>query len=204
MTTHHLACDLGAESGRLMLGTLADGKLVLEEVHRFPNTPIKAGESLHWNIPGLFDELKVGLKKAAGLNLPIASISCDAWGVDYLLYAPDGSLMSPTFHYRDPRNPRVVDKVHRRVAWETIFEETGIQFMAFNTLYQLAAETPERLAQADRLLLIGDGINYLLSGVAKTDESMASTTQLYNPRTKTWSKKLIRALGFPEKIFTPI
>src|SRR5437667_12083270 len=76
--------------------------------------------------------------------------------------------------------------------------------MAFNTLYQLAAETPERLAQAERLLLVGDGINYLLSGVAKTDESMASTTQLYNPRTKTWSKKLIRALGLPEKIFTPI
>ncbi|MBI3851239.1 MAG: rhamnulokinase [Verrucomicrobia bacterium] len=204
MTNHHLACDLGAESGRLMLGTLAKGKLALEELHRFPNTPIKAGESLHWNIPRLFDELKVGLKKAAARKLPIASISCDAWGVDYLLFAADGSLMSPTFHYRDPRNPRVVDKVHWLVSWETIFEETGIQFMAFNTLYQLAAETPERLARADRLLLIGDGINFMLSGVAKTDESMASTTQLYNPRTKTWSKKLIQALGLPEKIFTPI
>jgi len=187
-----------------MLGTLAEGKLTLEEIHRFPNTPIKAGDSLHWNIPLLFDELKAGLKKAAARKLPIASIGCDAWGVDYLLFTADGWLMSPTFHYRDPRNPRVVDKVHKLVPWETIFAETGIQFMAFNTLYQLAAETPERLAQADRLLLIGDGINFLLSGVAKTDESMASTTQLYNPRTKTWSKKLIRALGYPKKIFTSI
>ena len=204
MTTHHLACDLGAESGRLMLGTLDAGKLTLEEVHRFPNTPIKVGESLHWNIPMLFEELKTGLKKAAARKLPIASISCDAWGVDYLLFAADGSLMSPTFHYRDPRNPRVVEKVHKVVSWKTIFAETGIQFMAINTLYQLAAETPERLAQADRLLLIGDGVNYLLSGVAKTEQSIASTTQLYNPCNQAWSTKLIRALGFPEKLFSSI
>jgi rhamnulokinase len=204
MTTHHLACDLGAESGRLILGTLGDGKLALEEIHRFPNTPVKAGDSLHWNIPQLFDELKAGLNKAGDRKLPIASVGCDAWGVDYLLFAADGSLMSPTFHYRDPRNSRVVEKVHRKVPWKTIFAETGIQFMAFNTLYQLAAESPKRLAQANRLLLVGDGINFLLSGVARTDESMASTTQLYNPRIKMWSRKLIRALGYPERIFTPI
>jgi len=204
MTTHHLACDLGAESGRLILGTLTAGKLTLEEIHRFPNTPIKAGESLHWNIRALFDELKLGLKKAAARKLPIASISCDAWGVDYLLFAADGSLILPTFHYRDPRNPRVVDKVHKLVPWETIFAETGIQFMPFNTLYQLAAEAPERLKQAGQLLLIGDGLNYLLSGVAKTEQSMASTTQLYDPRKKAWSTRLISALGFPEKLFPPI
>lgn len=204
MTTHHLACDLGAESGRLMLGTLDAGKLTLDEIHRFPNTPIKAGESLHWNIQSLFGELKAGLKKAAARKLPIASISCDAWGVDYLLFAADGSLLSPTFHYRDPRNPRVVEKVHKLLPWETIFAETGIQFMAINTLYQLAAEIPERLEQADRILLIGDGMNYLLSGVAKTEQSMASTTQLYNPSDKAWSVKLIRALGFPETLFSPI
>ena len=187
-----------------MLGTLDAGKLTLEEVHRFPNTPIKVGEALHWNIPLLFDELKTGLKKVATGKFPIASISCDAWGVDYLLFAADGSLMSPTFHYRDPRNPRVVEKVHKVVSWKTIFAETGIQFMAINTLYQLAAETPERLAQADRLLLIGDGVNYLLSGVAKTEQSIASTTQLYNPRNQAWSTKLIRALDIPDKLFGPI
>ncbi len=204
MTTYHLACDLGAESGRLILGTLAAGKLKLEEIHRFPNTPVRTGESLHWNIRALCDELKVGLKKAAARKLPIASISCDAWGVDYLLFAADGSLMSPTFHYRDPRNPRVVDKVHKLVPWEAIFAETGIQFMPFNTLYQLAAESPERLAQADKFLLVGDGMNYLLSNVARTEESMASTTQLYDPSKKTWSKKLIRALGFPEELFSSV
>jgi rhamnulokinase len=204
MTTHHLACDLGAESGRLMLGTLDAAKLTLQEIHRFPNTPIKAGESLYWNIQLLFEELKTGLQNTAARKLPIASISCDAWGVDYLLFAADGSLVSPTFHYRDPRNPRVVDKVHKLVPRETIFAETGIQFMAINTLYQLAAETPERLAQADKLLLIGDGMNYLLSGVAKTEQSMASTSQLYDPCKKSWSTKLISALGLPEKLFSPI
>src|SRR5687767_6400011 len=103
MTTRYLACDLGAESGRLMLGSLENGKLSLEELHRFPNTPIKTGESLTWNLPQLFEELKVGLRKAAARKLPIASISTDSWGVDYLLLDSRGTLMEPTFHYRDAR-----------------------------------------------------------------------------------------------------
>jgi rhamnulokinase len=204
MTTHYLACDLGAESGRLMLGTLADGRLALEELHRFPNTPVRAAGSLTWNIPQLFDELKAGLRKAAARGLPFASISTDSWGVDYLLFDASGEVMSPTFHYRDARTGRGVEAVKARVRWETIFAETGIQFMPLNTIYQLAAETPHRLARAARLLTIGDGFNYWLGGVACVDESNASTTQLYNPRTKQWSRKLLGALGLPERIFPPL
>src|SRR5438876_559691 len=140
MATHYLACDLGAESGRLMLGSLADGKFALEEIHRFPNIPLRLGGSLFWDIPKLFDELKVGLRKAASAQIPLASISTDSWGVDYLLFAPDGSLISPTFHYRDARTARGVENALAKVKWETIFAQTGIQFMPLNTIFQLAAE----------------------------------------------------------------
>ena len=148
MTTHYLACDLGATSGRLMLGTLRDGQLILEELHRFPNGSTKVGNSLQWNINGLFDELKAGLKKAAARHLPIASISTDSWGVDYILYDALDRMIEPTFCYRDSRTEQGVKNAKARVSWETIYAETGIQFMALNTIYQLAAESPERLAQS--------------------------------------------------------
>ena len=204
MPNYYLACDLGADSGRLMLGTLEGEHISLEELHRFPNTPVKSGAALHWNIQSLIDELKIGLKKAAARQLPISSISCDSWGVDYLLFAPDGQIMLPVFHYRDARTQRGVENAKARVDWPTIYGETGIQFMALNTIYQLAAEDPARLAKAKMLLCIGDAFNYFLSNVAKSEESLASTTQLYNPRTKTWSARLLGALGLPQSVFTEI
>jgi rhamnulokinase len=204
MPTHYLACDLGADSGRLMLGTLDNGKITLEELHRFPNGPVKTSGALHWNIDGLFNELKAGLKKAAARRLPIASISTDSWGVDYVLYDERGQILPPVWHYRDSRTTAGVENAKARVDWPTIYAETGIQFMALNTIYQLAAEPPARLAGAKQLLLIGDAFNYFCSGVARNEVSLASTTQLYNPQTKTWSKKLFRALGLREELFAPI
>ena len=154
MTYHYLACDLGATSGRLMLGTLADGKLSLEELHRFGNGPVKVGNSLHWNMEALFAELRTGLKKAAARKLPYASISTDSWGVDYILYDERDRMIEPTFCYRDSRTEQGVKNAKARASWEEIYGETGIQFMALNTIYQLAAESPERLARAKRLLLM--------------------------------------------------
>ena len=204
MPTHYLACDLGADSGRLMLGTLADGKIVLEELHRFPNGPVKTSGALHWNIDALIAELKNGLKKAAAKNLPIASISTDSWGVDYVLYDERGLIMQPVWCYRDSRTASGVENAKAKVDWPAIYSETGIQFMAINTIYQLAAETPDRLSRAKQLLLIGDAVNYFCSGVARNEVSNASTTQLYNPQTKTWSKKLLTALKLREEMFAPI
>ena len=204
MPTYYLACDLGADSGRLMLGTLADGKISLEELHRFPNGPVKTSGALHWNIEGLFNELKTALKKAAAKKLPIASISTDSWGVDYVLYDARGLILPPVWCYRDSRTAFGVENVKARVDWPSIYAETGIQFMALNTIYQLAAETPERLAQAKQLLLIGDAFNYFCSGVARNEASMASTTQLYNPHTHNWSKKLLGALNLREDMFAPV
>jgi len=204
MATHYLACDLGAESGRLMLGTLDGGRIALEELHRFPNVPVKVNGALHWNMDALFAELVAGLRKAAARNLPINSLSTDSWGVDYILYDEHGKMMSPVWHYRDARTARGVENVKTRVDWPTIYAETGIQFMALNTIYQLAAEPPERLTQAKQLLMIGDAFNYFCCGVARNEESNASTTQLYNPRTKSWSKELLGALGLREEIFAPV
>jgi rhamnulokinase len=204
MSSYHLACDLGAESGRVMLGTLDGGKLAIEEIHRFPNGPIERNGQMHWDVAALFGGLKDGLKKVAARNLPIASVSTDSWGVDYILLDAGGRMISPTFHYRDARNEQGVKNAFAKTDWKTIFAETGIQFMALNTIFQLAAEKPERLSTAHQLLNIGDGFNFLLSGVVKAEESLASTSQLYNPLTKTWSKLLIDALGLPPKLFPPI
>jgi rhamnulokinase len=205
MSHHYLACDLGAESGRLMLGSLQNGgRLVLEEIHRFANTPVASGDSLHWNISKLLEELKVGLRRAASRGVALESLSTDSWGVDYLFLDEHGEVLAPTFHYRDPRTAQGVKRVQTKVDWNTVFAETGIQFMPLNTLYQLAAETPARLGQAKRFLMIADAFNYFLSGVARIEESNASTTQFYNPRTRAWSAPLLSALGIPESLLPAI
>src|SRR5258706_10169344 len=136
-----------------MLGTLSGARLVLEELHRFPNTPLKCDGSLHWNIPQVFAELKAGMKKAAARRLPFSSISTDSWGVDYMLFDSGGELMSPTFHYPDARTAQGVANVTAKVHWPSIFDETGIQFMPLNTIYQLAAEPPQRLGRAGLMLM---------------------------------------------------
>jgi len=200
----YLAIDLGAESGRVMLGALADGRLSLDEVHRFPNHVRCEGDSLHWDISALFGEVKSGLRKAAALRLPIASVSTDSWGIDYVLFDDSGQIIPPTFHYRDPRTARGVERVRSLVPWPEVFAETGIQFMPLNTIYQLAAEAPARLHGARQLLPIADAFNFLLSGVARAEESLASTTQLYNPRTRDWSPKLLSALKLPRELFPSI
>src|SRR5581483_9443436 len=126
MPTHYLACDLGADSGRLILGTLDNGKISIEELHRFPNGPIKTSGALHWNVDALFNELKNGLKKAAARNLSIASISSDSWGVDYVLIDERGLIMQPVWCYRDSRTAVGAENVKAKVDWPTIFSETGI------------------------------------------------------------------------------
>jgi len=204
MPTHFLACDLGADSGRVILGTLDQGKITLEELHRFPTGATKVAGALHWEFDRLLNELKTGLKKAAARNLPIAGISTDSWGVDYVLYDERGLVLSPVWCYRDSRTALGVENVKARVQWPEIYAETGIQFMALNTIYQVATEPAERLAKVKHLLFIGDAFNYFCSGVARNEVSMASTTQLYNPQTRTWSKKLFTALELPASIFAPL
>ncbi|MCD6340177.1 MAG: rhamnulokinase [Verrucomicrobia bacterium] len=204
MITRYLGCDLGAESGRLMLGVLESGKLRLEEIHRFPNKPIQTESGFFWNLKELFAELERGLEKAGALKAPIAGISADSWGVDYVLYDESGAIMEPVFHYRDKRNEAGVKRALERISWEELFAETGLQFLPFNTVFQLAAEDPERLRRARRIAGIGDAFNHWLGGKLCYEESLASTTQLYDPRRGRWSEKIIRALGYPEAIFPEV
>jgi rhamnulokinase len=204
MRNYYVACDFGAESGRMMVGELYRGKLAMSELHRFANTPTREKDSLYWDIPQLFQELMVGVQKISTRGDPIAGISCDSWGVDYLLFGEDGSLLTPTFHYRDRRGEAGMKLFLDQVPWETIYGMTGIQKMPLNTLFQLAAENPKRLRQAHFLLPVADGFNYLLSNVAKCEVSMASTTQLYNPVQRAWSQPLIAALRLPSQLLPPV
>lgn len=204
MQKHYLACDLGAESGRLVHGSIAEERLSITEIHRFPNRPIRTGNSIQWNIPELFDELTKGLSKAAAMGHPYSSISCDSWGVDYLLFDENSTLMTPVFHYRDPRTQKGMDRTIEKIVWPTIFSETGIQLMPINTLFQLAAEEPGRLEKAQKLLGVGDGFNFMLGANPVIEISMASTFQLYNPATAEWSGTLRSKMGFPSHIFPAI
>ncbi len=205
MSTHHyIACDLGAESGRVMLGTLADDHLTIDEIHRFPNGAIAIGDSMRWDVLRLFDELKAGLRKVATREIAVSSLSCDSWGVDYVLLLKNEPLLTAPFHYRDGRTDGGFERAFPLVPAEEIFAETGIQFMTINTLYQLHADRLQRptvLNAAEQFLTMGDYFNFLFSGVSKVEESLASTTQLYNPQQRAWSKKLIKKLGLPERIF---
>ena len=206
-THHYIACDLGAESGRVMLGTLADDRLALEEVHRFPNGPIAVNGSLRWDVLRLFDELKVGLRKVRARGVSVAGLSSDSWGVDFVWLRDHEPLLTAPYHYRDARTDAGFERAFALVTREEIFAETGVQFMTINTLYQMHADVQQRpwvLKAADCFLPIGDYFNYLFSGVAKAEASLASTTQLYNPKRGKWSRPLLKKLGLPKKLFPEV
>src|SRR5690606_19085057 len=150
---HYLAIDLGAERGRAMLGTLGNGRLTLDEIHRFPNTPLNIHGTLRWNLLDLFSQAKEGRRKAAARGIPISGVSTDAWGVDYVLFRDDEPMVPSAFHYRDSRTDGAMEKVFSEVPPDEIFARTGIQFMSINTLYQIYMEKelrPEALESADR------------------------------------------------------
>jgi rhamnulokinase len=204
---YYIACDLGAESGRVILGRLEDGRLALEEIHRFPSAVVRVLGSLRWDVLRIYEELKTGLREIGKRNLPIAGVSVDSWGVDYVLINAVHPVISPPFHYRDERTAATYGKVRESIGSKLIFEETGIQFLPINTIYHLASDVEKSLALlevTDCFLMIGDYFNYLFSGVARAEESSASTTQLYNPRTRSWSEVLIERCGMPRKIFPKI
>lgn len=207
MISRYIACDLGAESGRVMLGTLDSGKLAIEEFHRFHNITVHLGQSIRWDILRTFDELKKGVSKVAGRGISVSSLSVDSWGVDYVWSGFGQEMLAPAYTYRDPRTDATFEKALSTVGREKIFSETGIQFMALNTLYQLMADmvtSPELARRAEGFLCIADYLNYLFSGVRKAEEGLASTTQIYNPATHRWSEALISAFGFPASAFPEI
>lgn len=198
------AVDLGADSGRVIVGTVTE----TEEVHRFSNGPVRVGDSIYWNFLGLFSEIKSGLAKAfERFGDEIKGIGIDTWGVDYGLLDAGGDLIGNPYHYRDDRTDGMVEELAKVIPIEDIYEETGIQIMQINTIFQLFAHRkakPEALARAKTLLTVPALLSYWLTGVAVNEFSHATTTQLYNPRTGGWSRRVCDAVGIDPAILAKI
>jgi rhamnulokinase len=192
------AADLGAESGRVVVGTLGDGGVALDVVHRFANRPVRLPDGLRWNVLGLLDGILDGLR-AAG---PVDGVGVDAWGVDYGLVDDGGRLLGPPFHHRDARTAGMVARAFERIPRGELYATTGIQTMAINTVFQLLADegTPA-LDAAARLLLIPDLLALWLCGEAANEVTAASTTGLLDARTGAWAQDAIARLGLPARLF---
>lgn len=195
--TRHAAIDLGASSGRVMVGEAGPDTLVLHEVSRFANGPVPLPDGLHWDVLGLYRAALDGLARAGELD----TIGTDSWAVDYGLLDDSGALLGIPFHYRDARTDAVPDKVHGRLPFERLYEHNGLQFLPFTTLYQLAAaEGTPQLQLARTLLLIPDLISYWLTGVVGAEITNASTTGLLDASTHQWSASVLAACGVPSTL----
>jgi rhamnulokinase len=204
-TADFLAIDLGAESGRALLGRFDGGRIDLREVHRFPNAPVHVTDGLHWDVLGIWREIKEGLAKAGRESGRLESVGVDAWGVDFALLDRDGALVSNPYHYRDPRTEGMMEKAAERVPEAEIYRTTGIQFMPINTLYQLLAmEDSPLLEAAETLLMMPDLIGYWITGEKACEYTNATTTQLYDANAGDWAWDLMRRLGVPERLFPGI
>jgi sugar (pentulose or hexulose) kinase len=204
VTVSAAAIDLGASAGRVMTGRVGPGLLELSEVHRFPNIPVRAGGTLHWDILGLYREITHGLAAAAA-GSELASAGIDSWGVDYGLLDSAGALLGNPVHYRDARTGGVQERLLAAVPAAELYAATGIQQLPINTLCQLAAAagTPQ-LEAASTLLLIPDLLGYWLTGSAGAEITNASTTQLLDVREHAWASRLMQRLGIPPGIFPPL
>ncbi len=201
----YLAFDLGAESGRAVVGELRSGTLTVREIHRFANDPVAYGDSLHWDAPRLWHEMRAGLAAVGGATL--AGIGVDTWGVDYALLGERLELLQNPYHYRDKRNIAAMAELLRRIERNEIYGVTGIQFLHINTIYQLAAArqlTPRLLAAADRFVMMPDLFNLWLTGRAVSEFTNATTTQLVDATSRTWSASLMARVDLPAHIAPPM
>ncbi len=201
-----LAFDFGASSGRAILGIFDGEKIELQEVHRFSNDPVKINGTVYWDVQRLFFEIKQGIlkaKEAGGFD----SIGIDTWGVDFGLLRKDGTLVENPVHYRDARNDGMVEKATKYMSKERMYDITGIQFMDFNTIFQLLSlkeNRPYILEEADKLLFMPDLLNYMLSGVKSTEYSIATTSQMVDLKTNNWSEEILDTFGIDKNLLTDI
>lgn len=207
MTNYFLAIDIGASSGRHILGYVKNGKILLDEVYRFPNNLVRKGELLCWDYDALFGHILEGMKacKAAG-KIPV-SLGIDTWAVDYVLLDSNGQPIGPFMAYRDGRNESAVPEVSARISEKQLYSLTGIQRQPFNSIYQLWAtrrEDPARFRRSARFLMTPEYFNYLLTGVDMNEYTNATSTGLVDAQTRTWAPEILGALGYPAHMFGPI
>jgi rhamnulokinase len=204
VSAHFLAFDLGAESGRAIVGRLRADLLDIREIHRFPNEPVRQNGSLQWDILRLWLEMRRSLERVEGT---VESLGVDTWGCDFALIGEHGSLIQNPYHYRDVRTDGIMDAVFTRVPADEIYGITGIQFLPFNTLYQLYAAcqaTPKLIDAASTILTVPDLFNYWLTGSLAAEYTNATTTQFVDARTRSWARDLLTELGIPTRLLPPL
>src|SRR5437899_7849982 len=198
-----LAFDLGAESGRGVLGLFDGSRLRLEVVHRFPNGPVRTLDTLHWDVLRLWGEMLVGLRKAVADRGAIDALGVDTWGVDFALLGRGGALLGNPRHYRDPHTEGILELAFQKVPKADIYRRTGLQFLRFNTLFQLLALQRDRsplLDAAETLLFMPDLFHYFFTGIKCNEFSNATTSQFYDPTAQGWAYGLFQAFGLPPRI----
>jgi rhamnulokinase len=198
-----LAIDLGASSGRLILGRVGPRTLELRQLSRFRNGPVRLPDGLYWDVLGLYQDVLAGLRSATGAGDDLVGVAVDSWAVDYGLLDQAGSLLANPMHYRDGRNAAGVESVHRRIDAARLYQLSGVAHQPFNTVFQLAADT-DRLERAQRLLLVPDLIGYWLSGAELGEQTNASTTGLLDTQTRNWSATLLSELAIPGGLLPPV
>ena len=206
-TRNYLAVDLGAESGRTIVGSLDGDKLTLRETHRFSNGPVQLNDGIHWDVLRLWSEIKSGIAATVKRDVKLDGIGLDTWGVDFALLDRNHSLLSNPFHYRDVRTDGMLEEAFRRMPRPEIFSNTGIQFMQINTLYQLLAMSVQKsplLDVAKSFVTTPDLFNYWLSGEITNEFTNATTTQCLDPRTREWATCVLDAMEIPRHLFKPV
>ncbi len=207
MSDFYLAIDIGASSGRHILSYIDNGKLQLEEIHRFENGVVQKNDHLCWEYDKLFSEILTGIKKCKEIGKIPKSMSIDTWAVDFVLLDNEDEIIGDTVAYRDDRTSNIDKKVYEYIDESILYEKTGIQKQLFNTIYQLMAikeNNSEDMDRAKTMLLVPDYFHFLLTGEKKTEYTNATTTQLINCQTKKWDFELIEKLGYNKEIFTDI
>ena len=203
-TSVFFAVDLGATSGRTILGYIEDGKLTQRELTRFPNRIINVGRQLYWDIYALYDEIIRGLRLCADEGISLTSIGIDSWGVDFVCIGSDGQILRNPRCYRDPYTDHAMDEFFKKIPRKEVYTKTGIQFMPFNSLFQLAAQRAESnsaLEAADKVLFVPDALTYMLTGEAVCEYTILSTSQMLNPVTRRIDSELAGAVGLGEENF---
>lgn len=205
MSKVYLAADFGGGSGRVIAGWLEDGKLTMEEIHRFGNRQVRLGDHVYWDFPALFEDMKAGLKKAASKGYEVESIGVDTWGVDFGLIDRDGQLLGNPVCYRDARTAGMTEKLFETLNPTEHYATTGIQVMEINTLAQLLSiKGTAQLEAAEHLLFMPDLFSYFLTGKATNEYCIASTSELLDAKRREWSWETIEALELPKRIFGDI
>lgn len=202
---YYLAIDIGASSGRHLVGWLEDGRLVTEEIYRFANNPKPCGDSLTWDTEHLYREILNGLKRAGEVGKAPYSVAIDTWGVDYALLDENDELIAPVYCYRDSRTNESIPEVHKIIPFEELYAKTGIQYNVFNSVYQLYCDKVSgRMDKAASLLMLPNYFMYKLTGVKAQEYTNATTSGMINAGTREWDKEIIERLGYKSSLFTSL